>query len=121
MLTITGGYSAEERAAIGRYALENGATRASKHFTKVLKKRVPETSARRFKNEYLDRLQQLVKGKDGRDSHTSTNSNDNCQSTTQEPLIKALPTKARGRSVLLGEIDMVVQDYIKNLRAAGEL
>ena len=34
----------------------------------------------------------------------------------QEPLIKALPIKP---PVLLGEIDLVVQDYIKSLRAAG--
>ena len=37
----------------------------------------------------------------------------------REPLIKALPIKPRGRPVLLGELDLVVQDYIKNLRAAG--
>ena len=47
-------YTAEERAAIGHYASENGATRASVHFSKILKKHVPEATARRFKNEYLD-------------------------------------------------------------------
>ena len=55
------GCTAEERAAIGRYASENGATRASVHFSKLLRKHVPETTARRFKNEYLDQLQQLLK------------------------------------------------------------
>ena len=48
------GYTAEEKAAIGRYASENGATRTSVHFSKLLRKRVAETTARRFKNEYLD-------------------------------------------------------------------
>ena len=39
-------YSAEEHAQIGRYAAENGPTRASRHFSKVLKKKVPEPTAR---------------------------------------------------------------------------
>ena len=47
------GYMAEERAAIGRYASENGATRASVHFSKLLRKCVPETTARRFKNVHI--------------------------------------------------------------------
>ena len=55
------GYIAKEIAAIGRYASEDGATRASVHFSKLLRKCVPETRARRFKNEYLDRLQRLLK------------------------------------------------------------
>ena len=36
------GYTAEERATIGRYASENGATRASVHFSKLLRKCVLE-------------------------------------------------------------------------------
>ena len=110
------GYTAEERAAIGRYASENGATRASVHFSKFLRKRVLETTARRFKNEYLDRLQQLLK-ESLKEKNTSFNKS--CDSAIQESLIKALPIKPRGRPVLLGELDLVVQDYIKNLRAAG--
>ena len=34
------GYTAEERAVIGCYASENGAIRASVHFSKLLRKRV---------------------------------------------------------------------------------
>ena len=42
-------YTSEERAKIGRYAAENGPTRATSHFA------VPETMARRLKYEYLQR------------------------------------------------------------------
>ena len=106
------GYTAEERAAIGRYVLENGATRASVYFSKLLRKHVWEIIARRFKNEYLDRLQQLLK-EGAKEKNTSFNKS--CDSAIREPLIKALPIKPRGRLVLLGEIDLVVQVYIKNL------
>ena len=41
-------YSAKERADIGKYAAENGATNACKHFTKILGKTVPESTARRL-------------------------------------------------------------------------
>ena len=35
-------YTAVERARIGRYAAENGTTRASKHFSQLWKKDIPE-------------------------------------------------------------------------------
>ncbi len=44
-------YSPEVRGQIGRYAAEHGATKASRHFTKRLAKNVPESTARRLKNE----------------------------------------------------------------------
>ena len=37
-------YSAKERAQIGKYAAENGATCAVPHFPKVLDRNVPETT-----------------------------------------------------------------------------
>ena len=46
-------YLATERARIGQYATENGPARAVCHFSKVLDKKVPETTARRLKAEYL--------------------------------------------------------------------
>ena len=55
------GYTTEEGAAIGRCTSENGATQASVHFSKLMRKYVLETTARRFKNKYLNRLQQLLK------------------------------------------------------------
>ena len=49
-------YSAKDRAKIGKYATEHGATSAANHFTKILQFSVPEPSARCFKNEYLREL-----------------------------------------------------------------
>ena len=46
-------YSPEERASIGKYAAENGATRAAKHFSRTLGQTVNESTARRLKGEYL--------------------------------------------------------------------
>ena len=53
------GYSAEEHAQIGKYAAENGPTRASKHFSKILKKKVPESSVRQFREEYFKKTKEL--------------------------------------------------------------
>ena len=48
---------------IGRYAVENGPTRVSKHFSKLLRKNISEPTAQRFKNEYLLKLKELLKEK----------------------------------------------------------
>ena len=52
-------YTREQRAEIGRYAAENGSTRAAKHFFHVLNTNVPELTARRLKREYLKKLQDV--------------------------------------------------------------
>ena len=54
---------AKERAMIGRYATENGPTRTSKYFLKLLRKNVSEPTDRRFKKEYLLKLKELLKEK----------------------------------------------------------
>ena len=51
-------YTAVERARIGKYAAENGTTRACKHFSQLWKRDVPEATVRRLKNEYLTQLNQ---------------------------------------------------------------
>ena len=103
-------YKPEERAAIGRYAAENGPTRAARHFSEKLKMKISEPTARKFKEEYLKKLQEITK------QPCSSGS-----STTSIPVeIKGLPTKTQGRPLLLGEeLDKCVQDYIKNLREIG--
>ena len=53
------GYSAEERAQIGKYAAENGPTRASKYFSKILKKKVPELSVRRLREDCFKKMKEL--------------------------------------------------------------
>ena len=37
-------YMPQERAQIGKYAVENGPTKAAKHFSQVLNRKVPETT-----------------------------------------------------------------------------
>ena len=53
-------YTAEERAKIGKYAAENGPARAVRHFSKILNKKLPETTARRLKSEYLLAMKAVV-------------------------------------------------------------
>ena len=48
-----------ERARIGGYAAENGPTRAARHLSKIWDRTVPETTARRLKQEYLARQQRI--------------------------------------------------------------
>ena len=93
-------YSPEERAQIGKYALENGNTRAARHFSKVLNRKINESTARRLKSEYVQALAQ--------------------KNDPEGPLVKCLPTKTQGRLLLLGQdIDKAVQEYIEATRAAG--
>ncbi|XP_076311857.1 uncharacterized protein LOC143225761 isoform X3 [Tachypleus tridentatus] len=46
-------YSTEERFLIGQYAAEHGNTKAATYYTRVLKKEIDESVARRFKKLYL--------------------------------------------------------------------
>ena len=46
-------YTPEERASIGKYAAKNGTVSAVSHFSRVGSKKVPESTARRLKTEYL--------------------------------------------------------------------
>lgn len=92
-------YDAEKRAEIGKYASENGPTRASRHFD------VPEPTARRLKVEYLHKLREIK----------STYNDGN-----YIPVVKSLPTKCQGRPLMLGEqLDAAVRDYIQGMRTVG--
>ena len=53
-------YTPEERAAIGKYAAENGPTHAVKYLSRKLKMQISQQSARKFKEEYLRKLQELI-------------------------------------------------------------
>ena len=97
-------YTPQERAWIGKYAAENGPTKAAKHFSQVLNRKVPETTARRLKAEYLQRATELPR---------------TC-SDGAVPVVLSLSTKQQGRPLLLGsELDGAVQDYIKSMRMVG--
>lgn len=92
-------YTSAERARIGRYAAENGTTRACRYFSQRWKRAVPEATVRRLKGEYLVQLNQQ-KGTGKR--------------------IESLPIKQKGRPLLVGaKLDKAIQDYLVSLRSAG--
>ena len=95
-------YTPEERAAIRMYAVENGPGRACKHFTKVLEKNVPESTARKLRAEYLRQLKTEVETEDAK----------SCSPCTS---INILPTKRQGRPLLVGQkLDETIQGFIRN-------
>ena len=53
-------YTAEERAAIGKYTAENGPAKACRQFSKTLGKKIPESIARRLRNEYLAKVKEEI-------------------------------------------------------------
>ena len=98
------GYSPEQRAQIGKYAAENGATRASRHFSTRWNMDIPESSVRRMKSEYLSKVREVrARGEE-----------------SDVPSVTSLPTKPQGRPLMLGKvIDTAVQDYVTAMRAVG--
>ena len=81
-------YTPEERAVIGKYVAKNGPTCAKKYFSGKLKMQISEPTARKFKEEYLRKLQELITKQP-----CSSGS-----STTCPPVeVKVLPTKTQGR------------------------
>ena len=98
------GYSPEQRAQIGKYAAENGPTRASRHFSTLWNMDIPESSVRRLKSEYLSKVKEL---------RARAEEND-------VPSVTSLPTKPQGRPLMLGKVfDTAVQDYVTAMRAVG--
>ena len=92
-------YTPEQRASIGKYAAENGPTKAARHFTKILGSSVNESTARKLRSEYLRELNAV---KDG----------------DLELRIDAIPKKSQGRPLLLGkELDGIIQEYIRGLKS----
>ena len=87
---------------IGRYAAENGPTRVSKHFLKLLRKNISESTTRRFKKEYLlELLKEKPEEKLSMASGTAVNPVE----------IKSLPSKHQGRPLQLGkELDQAIQE-----------
>ena len=85
-------YSAEDCFKIGKHASENGATAAVRKF-KTLYPDMKESTVRGFKSTYEEELKKAT-----RQSRTMT---------------KALPEKKRGRPLMLGATDLMVQDYLK--------
>ena len=95
-------YLPQERAEMGKLAVDIGATEAAKRFSKKLKYPINESTARRFKQLYL----QERRAKRLREEEDLT--------------VSDLPMKKRGRPLLLGKnLDEQVQEYILKLREHG--
>ena len=68
MCGVSSHYTAKEKAEIGKYAVENGPTQAARCFSEQLGHKVPESSARRFKSEYLQKLKAMARDRDNGDA-----------------------------------------------------
>ena len=98
-------YTPRQRAQIGQYAAENGPTRAAAHFSSLWKLNINESTARRLKSEYLQKLRQA---------------SDQAKKDGKPVTVDTLVTKEKKRPLLLGEeMDGAVQEYIKSLRTTG--
>ena len=88
----------DRRAEIGRYACENGVANAARKYSRVLERSLNESTVRGIKRAYLAELTRKRKAE-------------------EECVVTSLPTKKRGRTLLLGEaLDNKVKTY---LREAG--
>ena len=104
-------YTPQQRAKIGKYAAENGPTRAVKHFTATWGIHINESTARRLKSEYLKKLKEVV---------SEVKSAGGEESKPKETAINSLEIKRKGRPLLLGaDLDAAVQEYIQSLRMVG--
>ena len=102
-------YTAKERAEIGKYAVENGPTKAVRCFLERLGRKVPESSARRFKSKYLQKVKAMARDRNNGDT-----------SVNVALVVNSLPTKPRGRPLLLGQdLDKAVQEYVSAVRTVG--
>ena len=97
--------SATEKAAIGRYACENGVAATLRHFKRTKGITLKESSVRDWKKIYLSEAAAIRQSKVG----------------TGEPVtIVELPEKPKGRPPLLGvKLDQKVQLLIKDIRLRG--
>ena len=91
-------YSSEERAGIGMYAVHHKITAAKRRYSKKRFGTVlNESTLHAFKVRYLHEL-----------------------SKTPGVSVRELPSKKRGRPVLLGEkMDVMVQQYVEKIRSKG--
>ena len=89
-------YTAEQRASVGKYALENGNERARRHFSSVF----PKSTVRNFKKAYTEKLQQERK------------------QPYPQPVVK-IPAQPRGRPPLLLELDEKLIKYLRAIRSKG--
>ena len=100
-------YTFKQRAEIGKYAFYNGASAAARHYSNEWGININESTARRLKGEYVDKLNEEKEDRKKKGKSAET-----------EPVvIEKLPTKDRGRPLMLGEqLDAAVQEYVESTR-----
>ena len=87
-------YSPQQKAKIACYAIDNGATKAARHFSEKLGTKLNDSTVRSFKSSYL--LQ---------------------QKQNKAEILTEVASKPRGRPKTLNdELDKDVCDYIRSLR-----
>lgn len=91
----------EQKAKVGKYAAENGTTKAIRHFTKDMPC-LKESTVRGWKTTYLRELAAKVKAGE------------------EDLSIERFPAREKGRPLLLGQdLDRQVRTYLTSLRDVG--
>ena len=94
-------YTPAQCSAIGKYSFLHGAAAVAKPFSKLCGSEINDSTVKSIKKAYLEELRKRPR---------SENSED----------ITAIPTKKRGRKLLLGEdLDMKVQVHLRKVRKGG--
>ena len=92
-------YTPGQRALLGKYVVEHGATAAAFHYSNI-----NELTARRLKCQYLEKIKEIAHSS-SRDAYVE---------------VTALTTKEKGRPLLLEKnLDDLVKEWIENLRILG--
>ena len=92
-------YTPELRAAIGRYAVENGVRPAARMFSRQFDKKVNESTVREFKEAYMKERSRKRMAED------------------DDIGVDALPVQKRGRPLLVGkDLDSLIQQYVLSIR-----
>ena len=98
MSSQCGQYNCFTRAVIGEYSTHHGPTKTAKRFTRIFKTQINESIVRSIEKAYRKEVSRKRKIED-------------------DTKVSELPTKKRGRPLLLGEkIDKKVQAYIESIR-----
>ena len=91
-------YTPSQRFEIGNYSSQNGAAAAARYLSRKYKCTVSESTVKSIKKDYMKELRKRPRRNNGE-------------------VTASLPTKKRGRKLLLGEdLDSKVQLYLKKIR-----
>ena len=96
-------YSPRKCASIGHYAALHGPKRATVYYGKQLAHNVPESICRKFRDEYRKELQKRAES----------------VAPGETVQVTELPKKPLRRSLLLSDVDEVVQKYVRQMRLCG--